>query len=226
MRKYVSKKGTVVVCLNNLVSNVFLVDNGTHLLLIDTSVLLCRGQIEKQISNYSDREPVAIFQTHNHYDHTQNTAYFQGKYKCPVYIHLKEKTEFERGVCIVSEGTVWHTRCISFLFRGLHLFENYLKPMEPVLGITSGTLIEHFENQIRIIETPGHTAGSVSLIIDDEFVIVGDAMRNRRKKTYPLLGDDEELMCDSLERLLRIPCRIFFPSHGMEFGHPQSSFEG
>ncbi|NLG03182.1 MAG: MBL fold metallo-hydrolase [Clostridia bacterium] len=221
MKKYVTKKGTAVICLDNPICNSFLIDNGQQLLMVDTSVRFMQKRIENQMKQYSDRKPIAIVQTHCHYDHVRNTAYFQKKFRCPVYIHQKEKPDFVDGICTFPEGTTFLFRCVALLIHGLRVFKSYPKPLRPVIGITSGTDIECFTSQVRVIETPGHTYGSISLIIDNEFVLVGDAMRNVYRKTYPMFGDDEELMCDSLEQLLKLPGRLFFPSHGTPFKHPQ-----
>ena len=66
-----------------------------------------------------------------------------------------------------------------------------------------------------MIHTPGHTAGSMSLIIDDELAVVGDTMFGVfRWSVFPPFAEDEKLMIKSWGRLLETKCSEFIPSHG------------
>ena len=40
---------------------------------------------------------------------------------------------------------------------------------------------------VRVVDTPGHTSGSVSYLLDDRFLFVGDTLRLRRGEALPML---------------------------------------
>jgi glyoxylase-like metal-dependent hydrolase (beta-lactamase superfamily II) len=66
-----------------------------------------------------------------------------------------------------------------------------------------------------ILHTPGHSTGSISVIIDDELAIVGDAMFGVFKgSVFPPFADNTDLMIKSWGRLLDTSCKIFLPAHG------------
>ena len=42
------------------------------------------------------------------------------------------------------------------------------------------------DDRIKVIETPGHSEGSISIVVDDEIAIVGDVMR--KKAIFSVFG--------------------------------------
>lgn len=67
------------------------------------------------------------------------------------------------------------------------------------------------------IPTPGHTCGSVSLIVDGEIAVVGDAMVGRRS-IFPPFADDVPELVRSWQKLLDTGCGLFLPAHGRAKG--------
>jgi len=66
-----------------------------------------------------------------------------------------------------------------------------------------------------LLHTPGHTPGSISVIIDNEIAIVGDTMFGVFWwSVYPPFASNPDKLIDSWEKLLETRCRIFLPSHG------------
>jgi len=77
-----------------------------------------------------------------------------------------------------------------------------------------------------LIHTPGHSAGSMSLIIDNEIAIVGDCMFGVFKSSVfpPFLTSSKDLI-DSWGRLIETGCTLFLPSHGKEKTRDQLLFD-
>ena len=80
------------------------------------------------------------------------------------------------------------------------------------------------DGSVRLISTPGHTRGHISLLLrmagDRQVVIVGDAvytLRSMREEILPLLTEGDELYMRSLRELKafseREPDAIIVPSH-------------
>ena len=66
-----------------------------------------------------------------------------------------------------------------------------------------------------IIPTPGHSIGSMSVIIADEIAIVGDSMFGVfRGSVFPPYAIDVKQMIDSWGVLLATDCSVFLPAHG------------
>lgn len=66
-----------------------------------------------------------------------------------------------------------------------------------------------------LLHTPGHTVGSMSLIVDDEIALVGDAMFGIFPNSiFPPFADDVKNLVNSWGKLLATGCKIFLPAHG------------
>jgi hydroxyacylglutathione hydrolase len=72
------------------------------------------------------------------------------------------------------------------------------------------------------MNTPGHTTGSMSVIVDDEVALVGDTMFGVFKRSvFPPFADDVSEMIKSWGKLLNSNCKFFLPSHGREKSREQ-----
>jgi glyoxylase-like metal-dependent hydrolase (beta-lactamase superfamily II) len=75
--------------------------------------------------------------------------------------------------------------------------------------------LNNFGFNAYIMHTPGHTTGSVSVIIDDEVAIVGGCMFGVFKwSVFPPYAMDVKQMIFSCGKLLETNCSIFIPAHG------------
>jgi glyoxylase-like metal-dependent hydrolase (beta-lactamase superfamily II) len=73
----------------------------------------------------------------------------------------------------------------------------------------------------RILHTPGHTLGSVSIVLDAGDAIVGDLAMNRiplrLHPGLPIFAEDMTQVKRSIETLLAAGARIIYPAHGKPF---------
>jgi len=75
--------------------------------------------------------------------------------------------------------------------------------------------LDDFGFNACIIHTPGHTIGSMSVVIDDEVAIVGDTMFGIFSgSAFPPYADDIKEMLTSWGKLLETNCSVFIPGHG------------
>ncbi|MBW9222005.1 MBL fold metallo-hydrolase [Methanothermococcus sp. SCGC AD-155-C09] len=100
-----------------------------------------------------------IINTHCHYDHSGSDYLYQDYFGAPIIIHDREVNHLKNA----SEVTL-----SSGLFR-----RNMIPPKEV---IPLGEVLEELKKyNIEIIETPGHTKGSISIIYRDS-LITGDTL--------------------------------------------------
>jgi hydroxyacylglutathione hydrolase len=138
-----------------------------------------------------------IILTHGHGDHC--AAAFEIREYTGAKILLNQKDEY------LTKG---ETLNIIPILRNMKLFEvdEYIK---------EGDIIKVGNINIKVIETPGHTPGSVSLIIDN-IVITGDALfQGSIGRTDFEFGSKEQLIQSIKEKILVLPeeTRVF-PGHG------------
>lgn len=66
-----------------------------------------------------------------------------------------------------------------------------------------------------LIHTPGHTAGSMSLIVDNEIALVGDAMFGVFNwSVFPSFADDILVFEKSWGKLAKTGCKMYLPGYG------------
>jgi glyoxylase-like metal-dependent hydrolase (beta-lactamase superfamily II) len=71
------------------------------------------------------------------------------------------------------------------------------------------------------MSTPGHSPGSVSVLLESGEAFVGDLAMNRfplrLTPGFPIFADDPEQVVQSWRRLLQRDIRTIFPAHGKPF---------
>ena len=73
----------------------------------------------------------------------------------------------------------------------------------------------------QIVYTPGHTLGSISVLLDSGEAFVGDLAMNklplRRNPGLPILAEDIERVKESWRRLIDLGATTVYPGHGKPF---------
>lgn len=140
-----------------------------------------------------------VILTHCHGDHTAGLKELKRNYpKVKIVINEIEKNN-------LIDDTV---NMCSFL----GLPENYI---EADITVKEGEVIEFGELKAKIIHTPGHTEGSMSILIEDA-VFTGDTMFKRiYGRTDLKTGSEREIMWSIKDKLLKLPDdTIVYPGHG------------
>jgi len=176
---------------------------GQRLILVDTGPM---GRRELLLNALQRRglTPDAISMvvlTHAHWDHTQNVDLFP---KATFLLHPAE-IDYARN----PKPTDWATaRYFVDTLRGRQVRE-----------VTEG---EEIEPGVRILETPGHTKGHISLLVETPggpVVIAGDAVGDAyaalQGKPY-LIFWDEEAAVSSVRKILS-RARTLYPGHDRPF---------
>jgi glyoxylase-like metal-dependent hydrolase (beta-lactamase superfamily II) len=72
-----------------------------------------------------------------------------------------------------------------------------------------------------VLHTPGHSAGSCSVVIDGEIALAGDTIDGMKWTVFPTWGDDPAGIVRSWGKLLRTGCHTFHPAHGFPVSRVQ-----
>ena len=141
----------------------------------------------------------AILNTHAHMDHIGAIEYFQNKYKVPFFIHSDDEKLLKSANLYVKifdgSGSIKIPQ-IDFYFDKINLIE----------------LITNFN--VKIIHTPGHTLGSVCILIDDN-LFTGDTLFINEIGRTDLPGGNKKKLDNSLKLLAKMPKNIkIYPGHG------------
>jgi glyoxylase-like metal-dependent hydrolase (beta-lactamase superfamily II) len=198
-------------------SNSYLISTDNGNILVDTGRKNKRTLLIKNLQRLQIEKIDWLILTHAHFDHCENAGYFQKNYNCRVVVSEKGLSNVKRGYSTLPRGTNPISKIISglgnqFLLRLFH-FESF---------DLDHTYDEFFSFSlpgidIELIATPGHSDDSISIIVNNEMALVGDAMFGIFKNSiFPPFADNPAEMVESWDRLLDTDCHTFLPGHGSE----------
>ena len=92
-------------------------------------------------------------------------------------------------------------------------------------GLTDGQVIEAAGLRITVLSTPGHTADSLSFVLDDA-VLTADTVLGRGTTVIDAEDGDLAHYLDSLQRLRGLGPRTVLPGHGPELANIEAVAAG
>ncbi len=183
---------------------------GDKPMLVDTGIPGGSEKIIKSLSS-SDIDPKdisLILLTHCHYDHCGSTAELKKLTGAKVAIHRLCADSLKYGA---SE------EIIAYDLKGKII--RLVLPEKPFEGSIPDLLIDDeldladFGVKGRAIHTPGHTPGSISVILDSGEAIVGDLASGAPIK-WPVFATDLQRVKESLKRVMSFKPTKIYVSHG------------
>ena len=154
----------------------------------------------------NSQQPIAIIATHGHLDHLWGAKWATETWGVPVLMH---EADIPMAKAMQQQYDLFGIRATAepFLIEPLN---------EDKFSI--------FNFQFSIIETPGHTPGSICLYFNDQLqisnhkspiLISGDTLFRMGYGRTDLPGGNMGQLIDSLERLFALPAdTLVYPGHG------------
>jgi len=167
-----------------------------------------------------------IVVTHVHYDHVGALSAVKERCGCPVAVHARERAILESGLSVLPAGT--NSFADAVLHMGDRLVELGIfgfKPVKPDIIVEGEMDLAPFGVEGVIVPTPGHTAGSISVLLPDHNAYVGDTVITYPfipgYPIYPPFADDPEMLLETWELLLERNVRRIHQAHGGEVSDDQ-----
>ena len=218
---------TVIQIDTGKFTNVFLIQGRTGCVLVDAGSPGKADRILKRLAKHgiAPDDIRLILLTHGHTDHFGSAAALRERTGAPVAIHTLDAEAVRQG--IHQPGSLQPTgRLIAFLMR-ISALRNLAVPdhapaFEPDILFDEKFRLDEYDIAGRVISTPGHTPGSVSVLLDSGEAIVGDMVigdffRLLRRPGLPIVAWDMERNWESILRFLDLSPRIVYTGHGGPF---------
>ena len=163
-----------------------------------------------------------ILHTHVHSDHFGNTAALASIAKCPVSFHLNDQEIAGRGFNGPLKGVGLRGKVLAPFFRFLRF-----QPIDSDFPAFEGLRLDQFGVGAKILQTPGHTPGSISILMDNGDAIIGDLIMGGfagglvrpKRPNFHYFAEDFQKTMESLEKILTQSSGKLFVGHGGPLNH-------
>ena len=159
--------------------------------------------------------------THGHIDHIGSASEFKKLTGCKVAINHREKDWVEQAIKSVPPGVNLWGRVCSVIGTTLLPFIKLPSTTVDLVLEDKDYSLEPFGIHGKVIHTPGHTSGSMSLLLDTGDAFVGDLAVNglplRIGPGMPEVAENAEAIKESWRLLLSSGVKQIHPTHGKPF---------
>jgi hydroxyacylglutathione hydrolase len=159
--------------------------------------------------------------THGHWDHIGSAKEIKNITGAKLAMHHREATWLQESLKPLPPGiTPWGK--IFIRIHKLLMPRISIPPAKvDVLLDDDGLSLADYGIPGRILHTPGHFAGSVSVLLNTGEAFVGDLAMNRFPLRLfpglPILGDEPDAVSASWKLLLEQGVKTVYPAHGKPF---------
>lgn len=213
--------------------NAFLIINDQNCILVDSGLPNTESKVEKALKSngLTFKDITLIVVTHAHIDHAGNARLIRELSKAPIVAHEGDLPFLKGQAPMTFCTTGWFGR----LFLKTGLITKSYAPFEPDILLKNHEVFDltSFGIPAMAKHTPGHTAGSISVILENKEALVGDLVssgillggiiRTHHAKRPPF-EDDPHRVSHELQGMVRSGVETFHmghggPLHAMEVSH-------
>jgi glyoxylase-like metal-dependent hydrolase (beta-lactamase superfamily II) len=195
---------------------------GEKTILVDAGVAGQRERFIKGLAaaNTQPEEIDLLLLTHGHFDHIGLAKEIVDLSGAKTAIHHLEKGWLESGVSPMPPGTTAWGKILASMAKLLP--EMKVPPAKVDIALEDdGFALNEFGIPGEVVYTPGHTMGSVSVLLENGDTIVGDLAMSakfmRLSPGLPIFAEDVSLVKPSWKKLLDLGAKTIYPAHGKPF---------
>lgn len=178
---------------------VYLIDAGESLVLVDSGVGLNTEKIVENVKEvgYKPERIEYLIGTHKHIDHIGGNRFFKDSFNCKIVMHELDAEAVESGDQFTT---------------GAQLYGVKFRPCKVDIKINQTTDLKVGQLNFKLIHTPGHTPGSISILLEKEGkrILFGQDIHG---PIEPSWGSDIDQYCRSMKLLLSLNADILCEGH-------------
>jgi glyoxylase-like metal-dependent hydrolase (beta-lactamase superfamily II) len=191
--------------------NVYFIRTDGGYILVDTGMPGDSRALQKTFSKagLKPQDVKLIIITHAHVDHVGSVAYAKRVTGADVLCH-------ESAAPFIRAGKSSPVVAYSLLSKLLSAISpSKYKPVEPDIVVTDKFDLRDFGIAGQVIHTPGHTQGSVTVLLESGEMLLGDMVRGTGVDIH--IGsfyEDKKALLQNLEKLAACGANKIYMSHG------------
>lgn len=206
--------------INGVMAYAYLIETATGLFLIDAGIEGTGRKVLRLIAKLGRKpdELLATFITHAHADHFGGLGEVQEATGCEVFCHPAHRDTLRSGAGLVSPGLNFFGRSYEKVARVL-LPKLTLPKIARVRSLADGEALHTLGLPGRVLHTPGHSRGDLTVVLDQGAAFVGDLVQGPRiprlsPPEFSIMAVDEQGMLASWKKLLESGAKTLYPGHG------------
>ena len=178
-------------------------------------------RMELQTLSINPEDISLLVLTHGHFDHIGSVSAVKTLTNCKVAINHREKEWVEQALRPMPPGIGLWGAVLAVLMRIMTPFVKFPPSSVDIVLEDREFPLHPFGINGKVLHTPGHTSGSMSLLLDTGEAFVGDLAMGgfpmRIGPGMPTVGDDRNTIKASWKLLLDSGAKWIYPAHGNPF---------
>jgi glyoxylase-like metal-dependent hydrolase (beta-lactamase superfamily II) len=199
--------------------NCYLLGSGSDRVLIDTGPARSRSTLEWSLSD-ADCEPgdlSLIVLTHGDMDHAGSCKYLRKEYGAKIGMSEAEIPAVTSGdMMAVRSGVSGGQRRLARIGGPLVKLKKADR-FKPDVTFADGDELKEWGVDAIVVHTPGHSAGSLSVLTRAGSLFCGDLLENTKGPRPGSIVDEADQQAASIARLRELGAKMVYPGHGEPF---------
>jgi hydroxyacylglutathione hydrolase len=160
--------------------------------------------------------------THAHFDHVAAAGPLRAATGAPIAVHRADAPWLRDGVAVWPPGVTAWGKVVRTVLGPLALRLARLRAVNPDLELgDEGLDLAPYGVGGRVVHTPGHSPGSVSVVLTSGEAFVGDLAMNGSfmclRPSFGVFAQEPEIVPASWRKLVDLGVRTVYPAHGSPF---------
>lgn len=194
--------------------NVYFIETDRGHILVDTGMPNSNKKIDAAFKKFSvDPKSVQLtILTHGHLDHVGSAAYAKQVTGGKVLCHQSYAKDLTDGKIEIAVPQNFLGRVLEFLtgFMG-----SQIGAVNPDIVMDDEFDLGEFGISGKVLHTPGHSQSSISIVLDNGEVLVGDLLREEKpgKVGLGMFYENEKIALESCQKIAAMKPDILYLSH-------------